>query len=131
MPLLLTAVFTSCSLFRNTFRSDDEDELVVSRRYVGNFVDFRITMSEDIAGQNIIWIKTSFESRTGKISAVGKNCDFRKGERLYLRRTLYDPGIGAGYWIYYIENDSGVAYKATDYQHDRKITTEKMFQAGF
>jgi len=108
--------------------TEDEEEFVISRKFVGTFIDFRYTPPEDIAGQHIIWLKTSLERFYGKISVLGKKCDFKNGERLYLKRTLYDPGIGAGYWIYHVENDSStVSYEATEFQHDKKVPVESWF----
>lgn len=104
-----------------------EDELLISRRFVGNFIEYRQTGFKDNNSPNIIWIKTSMEDRYGKISAYGKKCDFTPGDRLYLRRRLYSPGMISSYWEYYIENDSTVSYQATEFQHDKKIHAETWF----
>ena len=129
--LILSVFLVSCGFLKNSTSPDDEEEFIISRKYIGNFLDYRYTAPEDIAGQHIIWIKTTMENAYGKISALGKKCEFKKGERLYLTRTLYDPGIGAGYWVYHVENDSSsYSYEATEFQHDRRIPVEKMFQEG-
>jgi hypothetical protein len=127
----MVSIITSCGFLKQFSLSDNEDEMIISRKYIGNFIEYRYTGSEDIAGPNIIWIKTTMENQYGKISALGKNCEFKKGDRLYLKRRLYDPGIGAGYWIFYIENDFSVSYEATDFQNDHKISTESIFQNNF
>lgn len=111
-----------------TVKEVQEDQLILSRRYVGNFIEFRQTGPKDGNGPNIIWIKTSLEDRYGKISAYGKKCDFSPGERLYLRRTLLSPGMVSGYWEYHIENDSTLSYKATEFQHDKKTQIETWFR---
>jgi hypothetical protein len=125
--LSLFIVSGSCGIIRKDSPADEE-EFVISRKFAGTFIDFRYTPPDDIAGQHIIWLKTSLESVYGKISVLGKKCEFKKGERLYLKRTLYDPGIGAGYWIYNVENDSAtVSYEATQFQHDKRVTVENLF----
>jgi hypothetical protein len=123
----LLLVLGSCGILKKE-STEDEEEFVISRKFVGTFIDFRYTPPEDIAGQHIIWLKTSLEGIYGKISVQGKKCNFTEGERLYLKRTLYDPGIGAGYWIYHVENDSAtVSYEATEFQHDKKVPVENWF----
>jgi hypothetical protein len=104
-----------------------EEKLFVNRKFVGTFVDYRHTGPNTLNGPNIIWIKTSLESIYGKISAYGKKCKFSVGDRLYLRRSNFSPGGVSGYWVYQIENDSAVYYKATDFQHDRKVSIETIF----
>ena len=105
----------------------EEDELLITRKFVGSYLDYRHTGPETYGGPNIIWIKTSMEKTYGKISAYGKNCDFSVGDNLYLNRTYYAPGGICGYWIYQIENDSSVSYRVTDLQHDKKVFIETWF----
>jgi hypothetical protein len=104
-----------------------EDELFISRKYVGKFIDFRQTGPKTNNGPNLIWIKTSMESTFGKISAYGKKCDFSVGDNLYIKRTYYSPGGVSGYWVYQVENDSSKYYRVTDFQHDHKVPIEKWF----
>lgn len=104
-----------------------EDKLFISRKFVGTFLDYRHTGPDTYNGPNLIWIKTSMENIYGKISAYGKKCKFSPGDKLYLRRSNYSPGGVSGYWIYEIENDSSVYYRATDFQHDRKVEIETWF----
>ena len=128
MALMLIGTITSCGLLNKSASTEEEEELVILRKYIGLFLEYRHTGPDDLAGPNIIWIKTTMENMYGKISAYGKKCDFKAGERLYLKRTFYDPGIGAGYWEYQVENDSTISYRATEFQHDRKVTIETWFQ---
>jgi hypothetical protein len=104
-----------------------EDKLFISRKFVGTFLDYRHTGPDTYNGPNLIWIKTSMENIYGKISAYGKKCKFSPGDKLYIRRSNYSPGGISGYWIYQIENDSSVYYRATDFQHDRKVDIETWF----
>jgi hypothetical protein len=127
--LILMGVMTiSCSTQKKAASGIAEDELIITRKYVGVFLDYRHTGPENYDGPNIIWIKTSFENLYGKISAYGRKCEFSQGERIYLRRTFYSPGIVSGYWVYTIENDSGVSYRATDLQHDREVFLKTWFE---
>lgn len=131
--LLLT--FTAAVLCLNVFGQEVpdssskiiEDKFFISRKFVGTYLDYRHTGPGTYNGPNIIWIKTSLENIYGKISAYGKKCKFKVGEKIYLRRSNYSPGGVSGYWIYQVENDSAVYYKATDFQHDRKVYTETLF----
>ncbi|MGC1391907.1 MAG: hypothetical protein WA816_12800 [Bacteroidales bacterium] len=104
-----------------------EDNLFISRKFVGTFMDYRQTGPATFNGPNIIWIKTSMDNTYGKISAYGKRCDFSVGDKLYLRRTYYSPGVVSGYWVYQIENDSSIYYRVTDFQHDKKVLVETWF----
>ena len=124
--LVLTGLSSCKSLGK--LSAPEDTGLMITRKYVGNFIEFRHTGPETLDGPNIIWIKTTLEGTYGKISGYGKKCDFKPGERLYLRRTYYSPGITAGYWVYTVENDSLVSYRATDFQHDRKIMIEQWFE---
>lgn len=131
VSLILLSVFASCGILKQPASLQEEEEIIILRKYIGLYLDYRHTGPEDLAGTNIIWIKTSMENVYGKISALGRKCEFTAGERLYLRRTLYDPGIGAGYWVYHVENDSSVYYEATEFQHDHKVSIETWFQNSF
>ncbi|MGB8358756.1 MAG: hypothetical protein WCD55_09085 [Bacteroidales bacterium] len=126
--LLLLVLTVSCGSSKKASSGIAEDELIITRKYVGVFLDYRHTGPENYDGPNIIWVKTSMEDVYGKISAYGKKCDFSEGDRLYLRRTFYSPGIVSGYWVYTLENDSSVSYRATDLQHDREVFIKTWFE---
>jgi hypothetical protein len=127
MFLILMVLTVSCSSLRKTSVTPGEDELIITRKYVGDFIEHRQTGPENYDGPNMIWIKTSMEEVYGKISAYGRKCEFAEGDRLYLRRTFYSPGIVSGYWVYTIENDASVSYRATDLQHDRAVFIKTWF----
>ncbi|MDX9772388.1 MAG: hypothetical protein RBT02_03085 [Bacteroidales bacterium] len=126
--LILTVLTASCGSLKKASSDIQDGDLVITRRYVGDYIDHRQTGPENYDGPNIIWIKTSMEDRYGIISAYGKKCDFTEGDRLYLRRIFYSPGIVSGYWVYYIENDASVSYRATDLQHDREVYIKSWFE---
>lgn len=126
--LILVAMVVSCSSVRKNASAIPEDDLILTRKYVGDFIEYRHTGPENYEGPNIIWIKTTLEDQYGKISAYGRKCDFTAGDRLYLRRVFYSPGIVSGYWVYLIENDASVSYRATDLQHDREVLIKALFE---
>lgn len=105
-----------------------EDEFLVTRKFIGNFVDYRHTGPDNYSGYNIIWIKTTMDRTYGKISAYGKTCDFSNGDNLYLRRMYFSHGDVSGYWLYQIENDSSLYYRVSEFQYDKKVLTEKWFE---
>jgi len=129
VPLLMLILLTiSCSSVRKNASAIPEDDLIITRKYAGDFIEYRHTGPENYEGPNIIWIKTTMEDQYGKISAYGRKCDFTPGDRLYLRRKFYSPGIVSGYWVYLIENNASVSYRATDIQHDREILIKSWFE---
>jgi hypothetical protein len=104
-----------------------EDEFLLTRKYIGQFLDYRHTGAETSDGPNIIWIKTSMDKTFGKLSAYGRNCEFTIGDNLYIRRIFYSPGDVSGYWIYQIENDSSLYYRLSEFQYDKKVYVETLF----
>lgn len=124
--LILAGVIGSCTVSKQSAHFE-EDQLLITRKYMGDFLDYRHTGMETMSGPNIIWIKTSLDTTYGKLSAYGKKCDFNVGDRLYLRRIYYSPGGVTGYWEYRIENDSSLFYRLTDFQHDNKVAVQDWF----
>jgi hypothetical protein len=123
--LLLMILVISCA---TTEKSGilPEDEIFVTRKYIGNFIDYRHTVPETFGSPHLIWIKTTMDSTYGKISAYGKKCEFSPGDRIYLRRTYSTPGV-FGYWEYQIENDSSVHYRASEFQYDNKVLVQNWY----
>jgi hypothetical protein len=126
--LMMVISVVSCSVQKKAGSGITEEELIITRKYVGDFIEYRHTGPENYDGPNLIWVKTSMENIYGKISAYGRKCDFAEGDRLYLRRVFYSPGITSGYWVYYLENNASVSYRATDLQHDREIYIKNWFE---
>ena len=128
ITVLITCIFSySCSTVEKSYSKMDEDQLLVTRKYVGDYIEYRRTNPDDFKGYNLIWISTTQDTIYGKISAFGKKCRFSPGDRLFLKRTYLAPGGISGYWIYRIENDSNVRYRLTGYQHDRKVPLQDWF----
>ena len=125
--LLAVGFSVSCISTRKPVMSENEDQLVTTRRFAGVFIEYRATVTDDLPRVEVIWIKTSLESRYGKICALGKRCEFNAGDRLYLTRKHFSPGMVGGRWEYYIENDSSIKYQLTEYQSDKKVLSETWF----
>jgi hypothetical protein len=126
--LLLMLLIISCSTAKKSSSLLEEDELFMTRKYVGNFLDYRYTGPETFDGPNLIWVKTSMDNTYGKISAYGKKCEFNVGDKIYLKRTYYTPGGVFGYWVYSIENDSSVYYRVSGFQYDNKVLVQTWFK---
>jgi hypothetical protein len=105
-----------------------EDSLILTRKYVGNFVEYRQHIPEKFGEPYLIWIKTTMDSTYGKISAYAERCDFKMGDRLYIKRIQLSPGPVSTYWEYQIESDdNSIIYKLSEFQHDRKNLIQNWF----
>jgi len=124
--LLFASVVISCTPSNKSASVVEEDRLYVTRRYIGDYEDFRHTAPGRFGDPHLIWIKTTQDSTFGKISAYSKDCGFNRGDRLYLRRKYVTPGV-FGYWIYEIENDSSVFYRVCEYQNDKKVLVQSWY----
>ena len=119
--LYLAGLFLIMSCAPTSKTGPGEDSLLLTRKYVGNFVDFRQHIPEKLGQPYLIWIKTTMDSTYGKISAFSERCDFKPGDRLYIKRNLVSPGPISSYWEYQIESaDNSIVYRLSDFQHDRK-----------
>ena len=125
--LAIMGLTFSCSTLNQPSTFLEESELFVTRKYIGNYIDYRQTGIDTFSGISLIWVKTSMENTYGKISAYGKKCEFSVGDRIYLTRKYYSPGGISAYWIYNIENDSSVFYRVTDFQNDHKVLVKDWF----
>jgi len=121
--LCLYLIIVSCATIKKV--EFPEDTLFQTRKYVGDFIEYRHTSPERFGDPHIIWIKTTMEGVYGKIAAYSRKCDFNPGERLYIRRIYYTPGgdIASGYWIYQIESESAY-YRLCTFQYDKKILVQ-------
>lgn len=118
-------ILSSCA---STKQAVQEDSLIITRKYVGNFIEYRQHVPEKLGEPYLLWIKTTMDSTYGKISAYGERCDFQKGEKLYIKRTMLSPGTISSYWEYKIESDdSGITYRLSEFQHDRKNLIRNWF----
>jgi hypothetical protein len=102
-----------------------DDELILTRKFVGNFIDYWYTGPNSFGWPNTVWIRTTQDSIYGKISVYCRKCEFEPGERLYIRRAYQSPGID-GYWMYQIENEkeNKVWYKLSEFQDGNVVLTQ-------
>lgn len=105
-----------------------EDELFVTRKFVGNFIEGVITPPERFGNPSLVSITTTLDSLYGKISVYSGKCDFLPGDRLYVRRAYQATGI-FGSWIYQIENENPerVSYQICGFQSGRKVLAQSWF----
>ena len=123
--LFLLFIMTSCVAVKETKLA--EDEMFVTRKYVGNFITYVYTEPERLGNPSIVWIKTTQDSVYGKLSILSKECKFERGERLYIRRTYYTMGL-SGYWSYQLESDKdNKPYRLSEFQYDKKIRVQSWF----
>ncbi len=119
-------ILASCASSKQS--SIREDSLVVTRKFVGNFIEYRQYIPEKLGDPKLIWIKTTMDSTYGKISAYAERCDFNKGDRLYIKKIRLSPGMISTYYEYQIESDDNPSfYRLSDYQHDRKNLIQTWF----
>jgi hypothetical protein len=104
-----------------------EDELFITRKYVGDFLDYIHSGPEALGEPHLIHIRTTMNGTGDNLSAYSKKCEFVKGDRLYIRRTFYSEGGVFGNWIYQIENDSSVFYRVSEFQFEDKLLVQTWY----
>ena len=126
MFLFMVVALSSCATVKKT-ATLPEDELFQTRKYVGNFIEYRHTGPERLGDPHIIWIKTSLESVYGIISAYSRDCQFNVNDRLFIRR-IYFTTVLSEYWLYQIESDSlKKPYRLSKFQYDDKVLIQTWF----
>jgi hypothetical protein len=105
-----------------------EDELFVTRKYVGNFVGFEAKDTVSFGNPYVLSITTTLDTIYGKISVYSKKCDFVPGDRLYVRRVFQTTGV-FGSWIYNIENENAtrVSYKISEFRNGDKVLAQRWY----
>jgi len=124
--LILISLLISCTSEKKSYSHLRNNDLSVTRRYIGNFLDFRHTGPEVFGGAHLIWIRTTQFNSYGKISAYGKDCKFEPGEKIYLKRMYSTPGP-YGNWEYQIENDSSFVYRVSNYRYENNVLVMATF----
>ena len=124
--LILTCTIISCATEKKSSSLLNSGDLITTRRYIGNFIDYSYTGPEVIGGVDLIWIKTTLYPRYGKISVYGRNCAFSAGQKLYLKRTGSTPGR-YGIWEFQVENDSSACYKVSEYRYENNVLVRANF----
>jgi hypothetical protein len=123
---MLIPLLFSCTSEKKSYSYLRNTNLSVSRRYIGNYLDFRHTGPEVFGGTNLIWIRTTQFNSFGKISAFGKECKFEAGEKIYIKRMYSAPGP-FGNWEYQIENDSSDVYRLSNYRYENNVLVQASF----
>lgn len=123
---ILMVAAASCSSTKKS-ATLPEDELFITKKYVGDFVDYRIT-TDKFANPPIMWVKTTQDSIFGKIMVYSRKCEYQPGEKLYIKRVYYNMGI-SGYWVYQLENndEKPIWYRISEFQHDKKVLVQTWF----
>jgi len=122
----MVVALSSCATVKKT-TTLPEDELFQTRKYVGNFIEYRHTGPERLGDPHLIWIKTSLESVYGIISAYSRDCQFNVNDRLFIRR-IYFTTVLSEYWLYQIESDSlKKPYRLSKFQYDDKVLIQTWF----
>ena len=120
--LVFIGIIISCSTAKKSSTFLQEEQFLITRKYIGNFVDYCHTGPEIVGGSDLIWIKTTIYSNYGKISVYGKKCKFSVGDKIYLKPIYSTPG-NFGNWVYQIENDSSVVYRVSDIRFENNFFT--------
>ena len=115
-------IVVSCGTTKKSTSSLQEEQFIISRRYIGNFIGYSHTGAQVVGGKDLIWIKTTVYNTFGKISAFGKTCDFNVGDKIYLKPTNATPWKFDD-WEYQIENDASIGYKVSEFRFENNIFT--------
>ncbi len=97
--------------------------MLISRKYVGNFIDSGYTSPTSFGWPNTVWIETTQDSIYGTISVYSPRCEFEPRERLYIGRAYQSQSV-YGYWMYQIENENKIWYKLSEFQDGHKVLEE-------
>ena len=127
--ILLSALWfiaMSCSV--TNVSNVQEDQIFLSRKYAGNFIDYSYTQPDKFGDPHLIWIKTTLEDTYDEISAYSRNCKFEPGERLYIRRIYARSGGVFGAWVYQIESDiNKTSYTLSQFRYENKILVQSLY----
>jgi hypothetical protein len=118
--LVLMSTLISCGTSKMSSSLFQEDQLSITRKYIGNFVEYCHTGPQIVGGKDLIWIKTTIYNTYGKISAYGKTCNFSVGDKIYLKPISSTSG-NFGNWVYQVENDASVHYMESEFRFENNI----------
>lgn len=125
--LILMALLIACSTLKKSSSLLEEDQLYITRKYIGDFLEYCHTGPQIVGGKDLIWIKTSVYTTYGKISAYGKTCDFSVGDKIYLKPVSSTTGE-IGNWVYQIENDFSINYRVSEFRFENNVFTRNWSQ---
>ena len=87
--LVLMGIFISCSTTRKSSSLLQEEQLLITRKYIGNFVDYCHTGPEIAGGKDLIWIKTTvYEYLMAGYQFMAKLVNFLSGTKFILNRYM-------------------------------------------
>lgn len=117
----------ACGTSKKSSSLLEEDQLYITRKYIGDFLEYCHTGPQIVGGKDLIWIKTSVYTTYGKISAYGKICDFSVGDKIYLKPVSSTTG-DIGNWVYQIENDFSINYRVSEFRFENNVFTRNWSQ---
>ncbi|MDX2414097.1 MAG: hypothetical protein QNK33_02795 [Bacteroidales bacterium] len=124
--LCIVLAIVRCS----SFKPMHEDSLRITRKYVGNFVDYRLAGEGGPLNPKIFWIKTSLDHKYGKIGVYAKGkMGFQQNERLYLRR-IYFQHMALSKWTYQLESSNEQVFYniyGTNMDSTRRSSLDRLF----
>jgi hypothetical protein len=125
--LILMGLLIACGTSKKSSSLLEEDQLYITRKYIGDFLEYCHTGPQIVGGKDLIWIKTSVYTTYGKISAYGKICDFSVGDKIYLKPVSSTTG-DIGNWVYQIENDFSINYRVSEFRFENNVFTRNWSQ---
>jgi len=125
--LILMGLLIACGTSKKSSSLLEEDQLYITRKYIGDFLEYCHTGPQIVGGKDLIWIKTSVYTTYGKISAYGKTCDFSVGDKIYLKPVSSTTG-DIGNWVYQIENDFSINYRVSEFRFENNVFTRNWSQ---
>jgi hypothetical protein len=125
--LILMGLLIACSTSKKSSSLLEEDQLYITRKYIGDFLEYCHTGPQIVGGKDLIWIKTSVYTTYGKISAYSKTCNFSVGDKIYLKPVSSSTG-DIGNWVYQIENDFSINYRVSEFRFENNVFTRNWSQ---
>ena len=125
--LVLPGIIISCSSLKQSGSTINEDELLHTRKYIGNYIECFHTGPDTYGSVNLIWIKTTLYPDFGQLSVYGRDCAFSSGDRIYLRSRYLSDG-SFGNWEYLVENESSLSYRLSEYRSGDKVLVQELFR---
>ncbi len=125
MIMVLGGMAFSCSMQKKPDLFMKEDQLIQSRKYIGDFIDYCGTETDTYEHLNLVWIKTTEFNEYGQLSAFTRDCKFQPGDRIYLKSFFHTNGR-FGNWEHRIENESSVSYRVNECLYDNRLLVQNM-----
>ncbi len=121
--LIFICLFISCTAEKKSYSHLRNNELSVTRRYIGNFLDYSHTGPEVFGGFILSGSGQLSLTHMGKFRHMVKTANSIPGDKIYLKRMYSTPGP-YGNWEYQIENDSSVVYRMSNYRYENNVLVQ-------